>query len=275
VASFQVQRLERELLLREERAQTRNHLRGAVAVAKRPSCGLPRAVDVRRVEVEHPQARAGIGDDAGERLIDLVGDRGRQRAEGRDPRYVRELGAGLVQRFLGHLAGGHVLDRADEHWPIRDPMSEAAQMPHDAAGCHDAEIEIRVGARHGAPDRALVQRRVLRMDDAAKSLSRHGRSELEAADPVELVRPEVFVPLEIRREAARLTEALGLGKMIVGPPERGLGTLSVFDVRADPVPLDDVSLFVAQRVRPEEKPPILAVMAGAAALRLLQPVWNP
>src|SRR5262245_13125332 len=98
------------------------------------------------------------------------------------------------------------------------------------------------------------------MDDAPQSLDRHWRSELEVADPVELVRPEMFVSLQIRCEATRLTEALGLRKMIVGSPELSLGPLSVFDVGADPVPFDDVSLFVAQRVHTEEKPPILAIM---------------
>ena len=59
---------------------------GAVAIANRPPRGFARAVDVRRIGVQHPQARAGVGDDARERLIDLMRDRGGQGAQGRDSR---------------------------------------------------------------------------------------------------------------------------------------------------------------------------------------------
>src|SRR3712207_7172383 len=40
----------------------------------------------------HPEAGAGVRDDARQRLVDLVGDRGGQRAQGRDAADVGELG---------------------------------------------------------------------------------------------------------------------------------------------------------------------------------------
>ena len=40
--------------------------------------GFARAIDVRRIGGQHPQAGAGVGDDARQRLVDLMGDRGGQ-----------------------------------------------------------------------------------------------------------------------------------------------------------------------------------------------------
>ena len=40
----------------------------------------------------------------------------------------------------------------------------------------------------------------------------------------------MLVSLEIRGEAARLAEPLGLGEMVVGPPKLRLGTLSLGDI---------------------------------------------
>ena len=147
--------------------------------------------------------------------------------EGRRPRYLRELGTGPVESLLGHLARRHVLNSTDEHRPIRDPMGEAAQMLQDAAGGHDAEIEVGVGASHRTPDRALVQCDVLGVDDLPKLLNRDRRSGLEPADPVELIGPKVLVSREIGGEAAGLAKPLSLGEMIVGPPKLGLGPLSL------------------------------------------------
>ena len=58
---------------------------------------------------------------------------------------MRALGAGPVEGLLRHLACRHILHGADEHRPIRDSMGEAAQVLHDAALRHDAEVEVRAG----------------------------------------------------------------------------------------------------------------------------------
>ena len=89
----QIERLQRELPLAEQRTQARDHVRRAVAIANRAPRGFARAVDVRRIGGQHPQTGAGVGDDARERLIDLMSDRGGQGAHGRDSRHMRELGA--------------------------------------------------------------------------------------------------------------------------------------------------------------------------------------
>src|SRR5262249_28603919 len=88
------------------------------------------------------------------------------------------------------------------------------------------------------------------------------RIELENAEG--LLRPIVVIRPQIGDEATRMAQPLGFGETLVSQPELRLGalslffrSLSVFDVRVDPVPLDDVSLLVTQWVRAKEKPPIL------------------
>ena len=164
---------------------------------------------------------------------------------------MRELGAGPVEGFLGHLARGHILHRADEHRPIRDSMGEAAQVLDDAARRHDAEVEVGFGASQRPPDRALVQRHVLGVDDLAESPDRDRGSGLEVADSVELIGPVVLVSFEIRGEAARLAQPLGLGQMVVGPPKLRLSALQVVDIRQQHVPADDAPAGLVKRKAPE------------------------
>ena len=91
---------------------------------------------------------------------------------------------------------------------------------------------------------------------------------IELEDAVGLLGPVVVVPHQVRDEAARLAQPLGVGETVVGPPELRLGPLSVFDVGVDPVPLDDGAGLVAQRVRTEEKPAILAVVPAQSRFGL-------
>ncbi len=101
------------VLLAEERAQPRDDLGGPLAVADGPPRGFARAGDVGRIRGEHPQARARVGDDAGERLVDLVCDRRGQGSEGGDPGDVRQLGMESGERRFGLSPFGDVLDGAD------------------------------------------------------------------------------------------------------------------------------------------------------------------
>src|SRR6185503_4442726 len=99
-----------------------------------------------------------------------------------------------------------------------------------AAGGENPEIEVRVSASQRPPNRALVQRDVLRVHDLAESLDGHPGSRFEVANPVELIRPVVLVSLEVRCEAARLAQSLGLGEMVVGPAKLCLGPLALGDI---------------------------------------------
>ena len=114
----------------------------------------------------------------------------------------------------------------------------------------------------------LEQRQVVGVDDVANSLHRDLGRTIELEDAVGLLGPVVIVRHQIGDEAARLAQPLGVGETVVGPPELRLGPLSVFDVGVDSVPLDDRAGFIAQRVRAEEKPPILSVMPAQSRFGL-------
>ena len=98
------------------------------------------------------------------------------------------------------------------------------------------------------------------MDDVSNPLHRDFRRAIELEDAVGLVGPIVVVAHQVGDEAARLAQSLGVGETVIGSPELRLGSLSVFDVSVDPVPFDDGACLVAQRIRTEEKPPIIAVV---------------
>jgi hypothetical protein len=93
----QIQGFERELPLGKQRTQVRNHIGGAVRVFDRAPDGLACPVDAGRGAIQHPEARAGVGDDARRWLADLMGDRRGERAQGGHPRHPREFGARSVQ----------------------------------------------------------------------------------------------------------------------------------------------------------------------------------
>ena len=82
----------------------------ALAIGHDPHGGLPGALQVLGGEPAH----AGIGaiDHGAERLIDFMGDRGRQLAQRRQPCHVRQLRLGLAQGLLGPLAFDELTDLA-------------------------------------------------------------------------------------------------------------------------------------------------------------------
>ena len=75
----------------EEGAQSCDHISRAAAVANCTLSSFSRAVHVGRLSVQHSHTGAGVGDDARQRLIDLMRDRSRQSSQTHDPRYVREF----------------------------------------------------------------------------------------------------------------------------------------------------------------------------------------
>jgi hypothetical protein len=187
----QVHRLRRRGLLREERAQPGDHVGRAVAVADRAPRGLARAVDVRRIGGQHAQAGAGVGDDARQRLVDLVRDRGGQGPEGRDPGHVGELRPRPAERLFREPSIRHVLDRADvlqPAIPVTGPVGDHLQVLHRAIG-HLQPVLV--------PDLATTATRtvhhlveggdVVRVDPRPDQLERHRRPLVELEDPIELL----------------------------------------------------------------------------------------
>ena len=80
------------------------------------------------------------------------------------------------------------------------------------------------------------------MDDVSNPLHRDFRRGIELEDAVGLLGPVVVVPREVRDEAARFAQPLGVGETVVRLPELRLGPLSVFDVDNHAVPIERCDL---------------------------------
>src|SRR5262249_37029716 len=61
----QIQRLECKFLLAEQGTQSRDHVRGAIAIPNDPPRGFACALDIWRIAIQHPTTSTGVGDDAG------------------------------------------------------------------------------------------------------------------------------------------------------------------------------------------------------------------
>ena len=108
-------------------------LRRAVSVAHDGGQRPADLVERWRVGVQPVEAGAGVGDDGGQGLVDLVRDRGGQLAQGRHPGHARQLGLSLLQGIRGLLALGDVVVRLENR---RGPAGRATpQGP--ATGHHD------------------------------------------------------------------------------------------------------------------------------------------
>ena len=91
--------------------------------------------------------------------FDLVRDRGSQRAEGRDPRDMCELGTRPVQRLLGQPGLRHVLNGADEERAARDALDQVGQRTdvfHLAAPGDDPEGQIEIRLATALPDQRVL-----------------------------------------------------------------------------------------------------------------------
>src|SRR5271163_3842733 len=117
-----------------EPAGAGNHVARAPRAADHLFDRASRLIESRRLKVEPSQARVAIGDDASERLVDFVRDRGRQLPQGRQPRGVGELSLRDPQRLFGALAFGDVeRDPTKLVRAPRDRLKEADLRPGYAA----------------------------------------------------------------------------------------------------------------------------------------------
>src|ERR1700722_15111942 len=158
-----------------------------------------------------------------------MSDRRGQCAQRHDSRHMGQLGASSIQGVLRDFALRHVLNGADEDWPVRnlfDAMGDAPQMLRDASRCDNAKYKLRFFTRQGSLDCAVKKRQVLGMYEGLKRLGLDlNRSGLEFADPVETIGPNVLVSLQVRREAAGLAQYLSFRKVNVGSSEFRLARL--------------------------------------------------
>ena len=99
----QINRLPLRSALPEEQARPADDVRRARSVLHDAHRGRARFREIRGLPREPVQAGVGVGDDRGDRLVHLVGQGRGQRAHGRHPIDVGEIGPRLAQRFFRAL----------------------------------------------------------------------------------------------------------------------------------------------------------------------------
>jgi hypothetical protein len=105
-----VQPILARLRLRDERANPTDDVAGSSPIADDPIKRLLNLLRVRWLHIEPAQSGLCVGDHRGDRLIDLMSDRGRQLPHGRDAIGVRER----LSLFLRPPAFGHIHHGAHE-----------------------------------------------------------------------------------------------------------------------------------------------------------------
>ena len=130
-------------LFAEQRANAGNYLAGAGAVADDAIGRFARIAERRWAARQKAHTGAGIGNDRGQRLVDLMGNRGGKLGHRRQPQRARQLGLRVVQRLLGALAVGQIHDRADDLFlahRIGPDFAQRVHMPDRAAVEDDPDL---------------------------------------------------------------------------------------------------------------------------------------
>ena len=93
--------------LAEQGADSGDDVAGAVTVGDDAAGRLARVVEQRRIALQRAQAGAAVRRDRGQRLVDLVRDRGGEFGHRRQAQGAGQLRLGIAQGPLGGLALGH------------------------------------------------------------------------------------------------------------------------------------------------------------------------
>ena len=108
--------------------------------------------EVGRVAVEPALAGGGVGDNGGQRLVHLMGDRGGELPQSRHARHMRKFRLRLMQLLLGVLARGDIAHRSDKFDAagfIRHRMRRRMDMLDRAVGQQQAILVIEILAVAG------------------------------------------------------------------------------------------------------------------------------
>ena len=208
-----------------------------------------------------------------------MSDRGGQRAQGREPRHMCELGSCLVEGFLRESAPRHVLNGANLlHSALigSNSVGDQLQMLDGMARHHEPMLVFEVTFPSLCPFHHFVQhRKVLGVYSTADERERDSCAGHELEHPIHLVGPGDVAGSEVPQEIANLGETLAFHKERFTAPEPFLRSLAVFDVGVDPVPVDDGACLVAQRIRYGEETTDNRRRADVAALRPLPALQKP
>ncbi len=202
-----VERLPAGVVLARQRTDAPDHLAGPQPLGDHVLHRMARLAKIRLGAVDPAQACAAVGHDAGQRLVDLVGDRRRQLAQRGHARHVRQLGLhplallvlpqqlGIQPRILQRDGGlgsqqGQKVDPASSEQRVGQVVLQVEQ-PHQLAlldqrqaghRAHAAQLHVRVlpepGMRLGIVEHEIRVRGQRRVDDGA-GIGRPGRIEID------------------------------------------------------------------------------------------------
>src|SRR5262245_41781897 len=106
-------------------------------------------------------------------------------------------------------------------------MSNGVEVSDPAVGALDANRKIGLFSRHAELHRRFEHRQVFGDDSITRRFEGDLRSGIDSEDSAHLLRPDVLVLCSIPREAAGLTQSLGLDELTLRPPQLDLGTLEI------------------------------------------------
>jgi hypothetical protein len=99
------------------------------------------------------------------------------------------------------------------------------------------------------------------MNAAADQFESHRLIWGNVKDAVQFLRPSDLAGFQSPGESARAAEALALNQECFAAAHMFLGSLTILNIRACPIPPDDPSAFVSERLRPYQKPTVHSVMS--------------
>src|SRR5262245_54507497 len=180
----------------DQGANPLNHIARSLAVAVNACYCLPRLIQVWNGSREPTRTSVGVGYDGGERLVDLVSNRGRQLSHSHDPGHMGQLCLRLAQGLFGPLALGHLHDRTNKLKEVAglpdDGMAKTLQMLCRSVRKNDSIVHFKITSfAHRSINRLLHQKPILRMNLFKEHGIRWlGRLGIESKDVKMFLRPK-------------------------------------------------------------------------------------
>src|SRR6266436_4621185 len=84
------------------------------------------------------------------------------------------------------------------------------------------------------------------------------------------MRPVAEETRGVQRPASRVAEPLSFGEKVLASLKRFFGALAILDVGRDPIPPDDVSIFISERHSAVQLPAILPIRAAGTHLTFVR-----
>ena len=217
----------------DQRTNPADDLARSIAVvhdtAKRP----PGLLQIGPLYAQPAQSGIGVGDRGGDRLVHLMGDRGRELSHHCDAVRVRQLRLYFVERFLGAFAFRDVDRRAYEFDElssgVEHRMSDVVDMFHRSIGQNNPVIIGIFCFRMGLPAKALSHPvAIFRVHVAPEYFAARAFLRIQSKNSKVFVGPvSRFSRRGVIGPAARLGEPLRFREMRLAPPQSLLKSYSV------------------------------------------------